>query len=130
MWASWTVSEVGYDGHLYGVIQASPDALLAFGFAGNLFRSTDDGKTWARLDRVSEKSIVGGLVDEDRGLLLVTRNGQVIESADAGERFTLSSVKTGRTVASVLPRFMDSGKRLITVGHGGLSMTRLDRAGE
>ncbi|CAH1749510.1 PSII_BNR domain-containing protein [Thauera humireducens] len=128
--ASWTVSEVGYDGHLYGVIQASPDALLAFGFAGNIFRSTDDGNTWTRLDRVSEKSIVGGLADEGRGVLLVTRNGQVIESADAGESFKLSSVKTGRTVASVLPSFIDSGKSLITVGHGGLAMTRLDRAGE
>lgn len=128
--ASWTMSEVGYDGHLYGVIQASPDALLAFGFAGNIFRSTDDGKTWAKLNRVSEKSIVGGLADKGRGLLLVTRNGQVIESADAGESFKLSSVKTGRTVASVLPTFIDSGKSLITVGHGGLAMTRLDRAGE
>jgi photosystem II stability/assembly factor-like uncharacterized protein len=121
---------VGYDGHLYGVIQANPDALLAFGFAGNMFRSTDDGKTWAKLDRVSEKSIVGGLADKGRGLLLVTRNGQIIESADAGKSFTLSSVKTGRTVASVLPSFIDSGKNLITVGHGGLAMTRLDRTGE
>lgn len=127
--ASWRVSEVGYDGHLYGVIQASPDALLAFGFAGNLFRSTDNGETWARVDRVSEKSIVGGLADEGRGLLLVTRNGQVIESTDTGKSFTLSSVKTGRTVASVLPSFIDSGNSLITVGHGGLAKTRLDRAG-
>lgn len=127
---SWTISEAGYDGHFYGVIQAAPDALLAFGFAGNIFRSTDDGKTWARLDRVTEKSIVGGLADKGGGLVLVTRNGQIIESADAGKSFTLSRVKLGRTVASVLPGFTGSGKSIITVGHGGLSMTRLDRAGE
>jgi len=128
--ASWRTSEVGYDGHLYGVVQAGQGALLAFGFAGNIFRSADDGQTWARLDRVSEKSIVGGLAEKGRGLLLVTRNGQIIESDDAGRSFTLSSVTTGGTVASVLPNLIDSGKSLITVGHGGLSMTRLDRAGE
>lgn len=127
---SWRVTEVGYDGHLYGVVRAGRGALLAFGFAGNIFRSADDGQTWARLDRISEKSIVGGLADTGRGLLLVTRNGQIIESADAGKSFTLSSVTTGGTVASVLPSFIGSGKNLITVGHGGLSMTHLDRAGE
>jgi photosystem II stability/assembly factor-like uncharacterized protein len=123
--ASWRASEVGYEGHLYGLIQAAPASLIAFGFAGNVFRSTDGGRTWAKAARVSEKSIVGAVHQKDQGVLLVARDGSVIRSRDFGETFAVLEPRAGTTVASALPWIFGADGQLVTVGHGGLSMTRV-----
>jgi photosystem II stability/assembly factor-like uncharacterized protein len=123
--ASWQVSEVGYDGHLYGLIEAAPASLIAFGFAGNVFRSADAGRTWAKVARVSEKSIVGAVHQEGQDVLLVARDGSVMRSRDSGETFSILELTAGTAVASALPWTFGADGQLVTVGHGGLSMTRV-----
>ncbi|ENO87796.1 WD40/YVTN/BNR-like repeat-containing protein [Thauera linaloolentis] len=120
--ASWRANEVGYDGHLYGLIQAEPATLVAFGFAGNVFRSADGGQTWVKVARISEKSIVGAIHQEDLGVLLVARNGSLIRSRDAGKTFSISQQTVGASVASVLPWPFGAERKLVAVGHGGVSM--------
>lgn len=88
MGRSWTRSNTGYKGHLYGVLTLPGDALLAYGFNGHLFRSTDGGQAWKPLLSPTMKSIVSATM-LNGAALLVDEEGQLLTSPDQGENWAL-----------------------------------------
>lgn len=88
MGRSWTRSNTGYKGHLYGVLALPGDALLAYGFNGHLFRSTDGGQAWKPLLSPTMKSIVSATMLTGAALL-VDEEGQLLTSPDQGENWAL-----------------------------------------
>ncbi len=116
---SWKTEETGYQGHLYGVIYVGK-ALLVYGFGGHIFRS-DNGGPWARITKVSDKSLVGGAPQDDGTLLLAAQDGSLLVSDDAGRSFRLARKGDGRPVAALLVR----GKSVALAGAGGVRMIEL-----
>lgn len=119
---SWTRASVGYDGHLFGVLalhdKDGSESLLAYGFKGHLFRSRDQGATWTQPIRPAQKTIVQGMVRNGAALLL-TEDGQLLESRDGGEHFRFIGTRMPLTKCS---SFSLQGDTLIGVGQGGLSV--------
>lgn len=118
----WQRSETGYTGHLYGVVQAQasghPRALLAHGFNGHLFRSTDDGLSWTAVPQPVRKSLVGAAQVGARTVLLA-EDGRLLVSHDAGFSFTAAPQPLA---ARRHAGFVVSGTQLVAVGAGGVQL--------
>lgn len=118
---TWRRGETGYAGNLYGVV-LSPDTLtlLAYGFNGRLFRSSDGGASWSAVaSRPSAKSWIDAQQVRDE-LWLLDEDGRLFVSGDGGERFmpAPSAAPPGRRYAGFAPD--PSGERLVAVGQGGV----------
>jgi hypothetical protein len=61
--------------------------LLAAGLRGSLYRSTDEGKRWSRIDSHSESSITQLLVRRAMGWPVWGRDGLRLQSQDGGASF-------------------------------------------
>lgn len=123
---SWQRLDTGYDGHLYGVLRVPSGAFLAYGFAGNLLRSSD-GTHWQRLPQVNHKSIVGGFNTVDGSTLLVARDGGLLKSHNDALTFEVASGLPGRATASMLP-MLPEGTAVVSVGRGGVIVSDLTKA--
>jgi photosystem II stability/assembly factor-like uncharacterized protein len=120
---NWTRSQVGYEGHLYGVVPLDENTLLAYGFKGRVFRSTDRGATWARLPQVGSKTLVQAAVADGR-VLLLAEDGQLYETRQAGVDF----VPLGLPLAlGKFSSFTLAGDTLVGVGSGGVSLLPLKK---
>ncbi len=84
----WQRIETGYSGQLYGVLFTSR-GMLAYGFGGHVFRSEDGGATWRETPAVTKKSLVGGAVLGDGGIVLAAQDGALLRSDDDGASFKL-----------------------------------------
>jgi photosystem II stability/assembly factor-like uncharacterized protein len=126
--ATWDALDTGYQGHLYGCI-AIPDTkiLVVYGFAGTVFRSSDDGKTWQSVPKVTNKSIVGGMLRSDGRLLLIDRDRRQLTSHDQGVSFRVSTTPQGSAVAGVAPLLVK--KKIVLAGVGGVSLLPVDSGG-
>ncbi len=84
-------SEGPYEGSLFGVIgTAQPNTLLAYGLRGNLYRSTDFGSNWDKVELKAERGdlefgLSGGTLLDDGSIVIVGNGGSVISSSDNGE---------------------------------------------
>jgi photosystem II stability/assembly factor-like uncharacterized protein len=76
-----------YKGTLFGLVTDGADGLLAYGMRGSLFRSGDQGKTWARIATTSSAGITAGTVLPDGCVLLVNQAGGIDLSRDHGQTF-------------------------------------------
>jgi len=86
--ASWQSLPTGYRGQLYGVLgvrDGGGEALIAFGFKGNLFRSTAKG--WDALPSGTTNNLTGGLLLADGTPLLVSQDGRLVAGSADGRRF-------------------------------------------
>src|SRR6516165_6544687 len=77
-----------YSGSLFGVT-GDDHTLIVFGLRGNIFRSTDQGKTWTQSKNPSQSSIMSGIRTRDGQYVLVTADGFVLRSTDDGLSFQL-----------------------------------------
>ena len=75
-----------YQGSFFGVTGAS-EAVLVYGLRGNLFRSTDRGASWRKVETGLEVALTGGTSSPDGTLLLASAAGQVLVSSDGGASF-------------------------------------------
>lgn len=122
--ASFETINVGYDGPLYGALSLdSGRVLLAYGFAGNAFRSDDGGATWSRLEPLARKSLVSGIVAPDGTPLLLSQDRQLLRGDAAGQQFSKIEVPGGGPVAS-MALTPDAGAAIL-VGFGGASAVKL-----
>lgn len=116
---SWTVSDTGYQGHLYGVFSPGGTTLLAYGFAGSLYRSDDGGHSWTARPRVTTKALVGH-VDEGGGRFeLISRDGHAFPSTDGGASFGAPVRLPLRAVSAAIP-WPDG--RIAIAGAGGVAV--------
>lgn len=128
MGRSWTRSNLGYKGHLYGVLALPGEVLVAYGFNGHLFRSTDRGQAWKPIASPTAKSIVAGTSANGPALLL-DEGGQLLRTTDQGESWTPVGerlpVRRVGAMALVLSTWSGPGKAIpfdvLTVGLGGAS---------
>lgn len=116
---SWTKAQVGYNGHLYGVLALPGTGLTAYGFNGNVFRSLDGGTSWKPVNSHSARAIVSAQAVPG-GALLLNEEGQVLLSQDGGASY--------RALGARLPVKRLSGvaftkpHEIVTVGLGGASV--------
>jgi photosystem II stability/assembly factor-like uncharacterized protein len=77
---------VDYQGSLFGVVDAG-DAVLTYGIKGNVFRTADSGKTWAKVDSTLHTMIVGGITPAPGTVILADQSGHLSKSQDGGNTF-------------------------------------------
>lgn len=76
-----------YQGSFFGLLITRPGTLLAYGLRGSLFRSTDHGATWGRIDSGVTATISAGIEDDAGGIILLTQTGDTLASQDDGVSF-------------------------------------------
>ncbi|HEU0203179.1 MAG TPA: YCF48-related protein [Burkholderiaceae bacterium] len=121
---SWQVHDTGYAGHLYGVLPGgTAGVLIAYGFAGHILRSEDDGLSWRELPALTSTSLIGGMRLASGRLLLVDRGRRILASDDAGKTWRLLSSEPGRALGGIAPSLVKD--RLPVVGTGGMAWLSL-----
>jgi photosystem II stability/assembly factor-like uncharacterized protein len=83
---TWVYLSTGYKGSLWTGLAAHDGSLLVAGLRGSLFRSTDDGNNWTRLDSGS-KSSISNLAYAGTDVVAVGAEGLVLRSSDGGASF-------------------------------------------
>lgn len=81
-----------YAGTLFGAA-SNGKSLIAFGMRGSVFRSTDEGASWARIPIDSQAGITAGAFLPSGHLLLTSLAGEVELSTDEGQSFTRVQLK-------------------------------------
>ncbi len=85
---TWEHLESPYSGTFFGVTcDADGSNIVVYGLRGNVFRSTDGGETWQTSDFPSKISVQGGAFFDNGSVWLVTVNGTLYRSDDAGKSF-------------------------------------------
>lgn len=127
--ASWELAVEHIDNpdrfHYYALVADGAGNLFLSGEAGLLYRSTDDGWHWERLDPGYDGSLFGLLVAGDGALLAFGLRGNVLLSEDAGE--TWQSVPVADDPRQGLyggVRLVDG--TLVLVGAGGVVLHSRD----
>ncbi|MBI5443340.1 MAG: glycosyl hydrolase [Deltaproteobacteria bacterium] len=78
--------KVPYNGSFFG-IAGTGKAVVVFGLRGNVYRSTDRGKSWKKVEAGVSGVLTGGAVTPEGRLVLVGQAGDVIASSDEGASF-------------------------------------------
>ncbi|MEP1216600.1 MAG: YCF48-related protein [Marinobacter sp.] len=117
----WEKRESPYEGSLFGAIGTGQvNEILAFGLRGNMFLSTDLGKSWKVVPNEAGATLNDGAVADDGRITLVGNGGTVLMSTNGGESFRPYSRDDREGVMDVVPV---SGTNLLIVGEGGVKHT-------
>jgi photosystem II stability/assembly factor-like uncharacterized protein len=117
---SWQLHDTGYPGHLYGVLPGgAPGVLIAYGFAGHILRSDDDGQHWQDLPTLTRTSLIGGLRLDSGRLLLVDRTRRILASDDTGKTWQPLPTEPGRPLGGIGSNLVNGS--LPVVGTGGVA---------
>lgn len=88
--ATWKKIYTGYIGSFWGGFTAKNGDVYLTGMRGNIWRSTDQGNTFQKLDtKGADQSIAAGIELQDGSMVFVGLGGQVLYSPD-GKDFTLT----------------------------------------
>jgi photosystem II stability/assembly factor-like uncharacterized protein len=112
-----------YNGSYFGVADAK-SAVVVFGLRGNVYRTDDGGKAWAKVETGLTAAVVGGATSAKGELLLADAGGRIVASEDAGKTYQKVTVK------NPLPLFglADAGNgRLALVGPRGVAVAEPTR---
>ena len=113
---SFETVETPYEGSFFGVVAKNRDTLFAYGLQGNIFRSTDRGRTWTHLDVPGEASITSAALLPDGRLVFVDLGGRALITADDGQTFTPLAGKRAMPYFGVTSV---QGDRVLVVGRNG-----------
>lgn len=78
-----------YEGSLFGLVVDGPEAVIAYGMRGSVFRSADAGRSWERISLGTTVGITGGVSRPGGEVILVTQGGTIAHSRDTGRSFSL-----------------------------------------
>jgi photosystem II stability/assembly factor-like uncharacterized protein len=84
-----------YNGTFFG-ITGKPGSVIAFGLRGNVFRSTNGGAGWQKVETGVQAGLTGATVTEDGRIVLVSQSGDLLVSSDNGSSF--KAVKTDKSI--------------------------------
>ena len=76
-----------YNGTYFGIV-GKPGAVLAYGLRGNVYRSTDGGANWNKVEIGIPLSITSASVAPDGRIVMVSQGGHVLVSNDDGASFS------------------------------------------
>lgn len=114
--ARFVAVQTPYDGSLFGLI-VTPRVVLAYGMRGSLFKTSDRGRTWKRIDTGLRAGIVAGDVRANGDIVLVAQSGDAIISTDEGEAFRRLPLSHRDVAAGILSI---SSEALVLAGPGGV----------
>lgn len=118
--AAWQRLDTGYAGQLFGVRAfqdgAGASVILAYGFGGNVFRSSDQGRHWRAIPSGTKKSLTASVLLADGTLYLAAADGRLYKSSDGGLSFSAGPAAASQASALALA---DNGRTLIVAGAGG-----------
>jgi photosystem II stability/assembly factor-like uncharacterized protein len=99
----WEPLASPYRGSFFGVLAPGENAILAFGLRGNIYRSTDLGRSWHKVDNPGQASLMGGRVIAPGAAALVGHDGTVIVIRNGGRSLVLRRHPSGAAFAAVAP---------------------------
>ena len=76
-----------YKGSFFGLLPTRGGALLAYGLRGSVFRSTDLGRQWQKVEVGTPVSIGAGVALNDNRIVLISQAGDILVSRDDGLSF-------------------------------------------
>jgi len=121
---SWKALPTGYKGQLYGALAVRNDAggedLVAFGFKGNVFRSTAKG--WEPVASGTTKNLTGGVLLSNGSPVLVSQDGRLVIGAADGRSF---APVQGVALLSVAIAHGPMAGSVAVSGLGGVSLVNL-----
>ncbi|WGT28001.1 MULTISPECIES: WD40/YVTN/BNR-like repeat-containing protein [Pseudomonas fluorescens group] len=88
----FVVADTYYAGTLFGVLPGAANLLFAYGMRGSLFRSTDRGSTWEKIQSPIQGGITTTLVLAEGRVLIADQSGGVALSMDGGRHFKALNV--------------------------------------
>ena len=96
---NFTTLTTPFQGTFFGALRTRHGAWLLFGLQGTILRSTDEGKSWARVTSTSSSGIDNGLVLSNGDILLGGVDGSLLLSHDEGLSF--SAAAAGEPVVGI-----------------------------
>jgi photosystem II stability/assembly factor-like uncharacterized protein len=89
-----------YEGSFFGLLPL-PDALLAFGLRGHVYRSEDRGGSWNRVETGSEATLTAGLDLGSGRVVVAGLAGTLLWSADGGRTFRLQELPDRKGIVAL-----------------------------
>lgn len=105
-----------YTGTFFGMT-GKPGLVLVFGLRGNVYRSTDAGASWSKVDIDLPVSIAAASVDTSGSIYLLSQAGHVLLSTDDGLSFVL---REQEPLAPVSGATTTTNNQLVVVGNKGV----------
>jgi photosystem II stability/assembly factor-like uncharacterized protein len=115
--ATFTQLSSPYKGTFFGIVAAKDDALLVYGLRGNVFRSTNLGDSWEKVETALSASISAAVSLSNHGVLLATQSGDLLLSRDGGATFKSVAHKTQWPIAGMVE---SEASELIIAGPAGV----------
>lgn len=79
--------KVPYNGTFFG-LTGKPGGVIAHGMRGNVFRSTNGGVSWKKIESGIPLGLIGSTVTTDGRIVLLSQAGHMLVSRDDGASFT------------------------------------------
>jgi photosystem II stability/assembly factor-like uncharacterized protein len=105
-----------YTGTFFGVT-GKPGVVLVYGLRGHVYRSTDAGASWSKVDTALPVSITAASVDAAGSIYLLSQAGHVLLSTDEGQTFVL---RPQEPLAPVSGAIATTDNQLVVVGNRGV----------
>jgi photosystem II stability/assembly factor-like uncharacterized protein len=112
-----------YTGTFFGIV-GKPGVIVAYGMLGNVYRSTNGGIIWEKINAGVGSSIFGGTLGKDGSIILVTMSGNVIVSKDNGKTFTEVKREGGLGIPANAVTLVDD-KTLVIAGWLGAQVQKI-----
>lgn len=112
------VIKTPYTGTFFG-ITGKKGVLIAFGMRGTVFRSSNGGASWNKVETGAPIGLTGATVTEDGRIVLVNQAGHVLLSSDDGASFTPLKIEHPVPASGVTALDRNT---LVIVGLGGVQL--------
>lgn len=99
--ATFTTLASPYKGSFFGLLASHGGTLLAYGLRGSVYRSTDAGTSWSKVELGTPLSLQAG-IDQRGALTLLAQSGELFTSTDDGLSFSRHSPPAGPLPAAGL----------------------------
>ncbi len=121
---TWSKLASPYKGSFFGIAVAPNQQVFAYGLKGNLFRSSDQGASWRKLNTNSDSGLHDMVFDSGNNWYLVGTSGTLIKGKGSSANGSSASKRAdlkGRAAALLL-----GDKDLLIVGEGGVEKLSSD----
>jgi photosystem II stability/assembly factor-like uncharacterized protein len=101
---SWEAIASGYEGSFFGLtVNPATASLFAYGLRGTIYRSVDGGISWAEVQSRAQESLFGAYANEGGRLIFVGSGGNVSQTIDDGESFTVLTQASRLGIYGIAP---------------------------
>ena len=105
-----------YKGSFFGIV-GKPGVVLVYGLRGHVFRSTNGGTSWQKVETGISLGLTSAVIAADGRILLGSQSGQVLVSSDDGVSFGHLQTDTQLPTAALIEM---GGRTLVRAGARGI----------